>query len=46
MVIKMLTGLEERVDELSENFNTDQKKKKIRVEEYNNLNERYTTGNQ
>lgn len=52
MVIKMLNGLEERVDELSENFNTDSKFKKPnktkpnQSESKNNLNQKYTTGNQ
>ena len=39
MIIKILTGLERRVEELSETFNKEMdniKKEPIRIEEYNN----------
>lgn len=42
MVIKMLTKVRKRMDKHSENF----KKEPIRVEKYNNINEKYTSGNQ
>ena len=49
MIIKIFTGFERRVSELSENFNKDIeniKKEPVRAEEYNNWSEKYTIENQ
>ena len=45
MGIKMITGLERRVDVLDKNFTKEiEKKEPIKVKEYNNWSEKYTRG--
>ena len=47
MLVKMLTKLIKRMEEHYENLNNEiGGKSPIRVEEYNNWNEKYTRGNQ
>lgn len=47
MLVKMLTKLIKRMEEHYENLNNELgEKSPIRVEEYNNWNEKYTRGNQ